>query len=333
MIEIYGTLGPSCSRREILEQMFREGMTGIRLNLSHTSLEKSAELIGIYQKAALSCGKKADLLIDMQGPELRIGHAEEKDLKCGQTVILAADGDIPVPSFILDEIRKNDHILLDDGKIELQIQETGRQKCSASVIRGGRLKPGKSIKIRERSISRPVLTNEDILNLASAHEYGVTAVMQPFVRCADDLRKVRSIMNESGAGDLRLFAKIEDMEGAGNIEEIIQEADMVVIARGDLGNDVPLWHLPYVQKTIETACLNASCPFMVVTQMLASMELNPSPTRAEVSDIFNAAADGASAVMVTNETAAGNYPAEVIRYLSKTAAEGEIFRNSHQEER
>jgi pyruvate kinase len=196
------------------------------------------------------------------------------------------------------------------------------------VITGGALLSRKSIAVEGRAITGNTLTEQDILNLQNAEAYGVTDVMQPFVRGAADLREVRKAMQESGAGRCRLFAKIENTEGLAAVEEIIPLTDMVVIARGDLGNAVPLWHLPYVQKEISHKCRKAGIPFMVVTQMLASMEKAPVPTRAEVSDIFNAVVDGASSVMVTGETASGSYPLQVAEYLVRTAREGLRYRET-----
>ena len=143
-------------------------------------------------------------------------------------------------------------------------------------------------------------------------------LLQPFVHSGEELRRLRTILRENGVDRLTLFAKIETLEGAAHLADILPQADVIVIARGDLGNDMPLWHLPAVQKDIAAACRAAGKPFIVVTQMLASMEHSPVPTRAEVSDIFNAVADGAWGVMVTGETAVGEYPVEAIRYLAAT---------------
>ncbi len=326
MIEIYGTLGPACRDQATLKKMFEEGMTGIRLNLSHTSLKQSSEMLEAYASAAKSAGVKADLLIDMQGPELRLGVMEPLVLNDGQNIRIHTEGDLPFPKFVIEQMQTDDHVLLDDGRIELLVTKKDGVTAEASIIRGGRVTSRKSIKIVGRNVYGPVLTEADLSNLRNAHQFGVTAVMQPFVRNGEDLRRVRALMQECGAGDLRIFAKIENMEGVRHIEEIIAEADMIVIARGDLGNDMPLWQLPAVQKQLEDACHRHNCAYMVVTQMLTSMIDSPVPTRAEVSDIFHAAYHGTASVMVTNETAAGHHPVEAIRYLARTAAEGEKMR-------
>ena len=161
----------------------------------------------------------------------------------------------------------------------------------------------------------------DLQNLSLAVSYGVTGVMQPFVRDKNDLETVRSTLDRFGGKDIRLFAKIENQEGVRNLDELIPACDEIVIARGDLGNAMPLWELPRVQKDISKKCRVAGRDFMVVTQMLYTMEHAAVPTRAEVSDIFNAVCDGAASVMVTGETAVGDYPVEAIRYLFKTASE------------
>ena len=312
MIELFGTLGPSCRDKDTLRAMFENGMSGMRLNLSHTGLAESEELIRTFQAAAEEAGVKPELLIDLQGPELRV-------LPMKEPLVLKDGGvydaqDIPLPDVVRDALSDGDEILLDDGKISLRLE-----KNQMRVLRGGTLQSRKSVKIVNKSVPMPALTETDRKNLSIAKEYGVSAVMQPFVRNAEDIHTVRLALHEYGADTIRIFSKIENRDGLARIDEIIDVSDMIVIARGDLGNDVPLPQLPGVQKDIAARCLAKHIPFLVVTQMLTSMIDHPVPTRAEVSDIFNAVTDGASAVMVTNETAVGSYPAEVIRFLRETA--------------
>ena len=375
-IEIFGTLGPACGDADTLAAMLREGMTGVRLNLSHAGLAASREMLENYRSAQEICGVKTDLLIDLQGPELRIGMLPQPvELRNGEEILFIAaeaemqthSGDvsgpeggtdqmrgwpehsgrtcaaalqqaapqrIPLPAQILAAMEKGDIVYLDDCRIEAKITEIaeGDPDCATGrVLRGGTLSARKSIKIRGKKVSMPALTREDMENLRCAGEYGVTAVMLPFVTSGGDIRLLRSAMEmirqqtsaaSEDAGNShfvrpRIFAKIENREGVGHLEDIIPEADMIVIARGDLGNDLPLWELPAVQKQISEKCRGAGRDFLVVTQMLTSMISHPVPTRAEVSDIYNALCDGAAAIMVTNETAVGQYPAEVIRYMRK----------------
>ena len=341
-LEIYGTLGPSCSDPMIIRQMFEKGITGMRLNLSHGTLADSGHLIAAFHKASAEVfgnSIKPSLLIDMQGPELRIGAVSDGEvlgegmevLLCGKGPGTAGPGMIPVPEEIFDNYEDGMILMIDDGKIRLRaleqkVTEKGPQ-IRAAVMTGGTLHSRKSIAAEGMTITGSTLTAQDLKNLRQAGAYGVTDVMQPFVRGASDLEAVRRAMKEAGAGDCRLFAKIENRQGIAALDEILGLTDMLVIARGDLGNAVPLWELPRVQKEISGQCLKRNVPFMVVTQMLASMEKAPVPTRAEVSDIFNAVADGASAVMITGESASGKYPVEASDYLVRTAVEAMRWRS------
>ena len=374
MIDVYGTLGPSCASAEVLTQMFLAGMTGVRLNLSHVSLRESEGLLNVLHDAAQRAGVKPLLLVDLQGPELRIGPMgkpaelrEDEEVRlcseeafslscsgegapsspgygtsscsgegassspgCGTSVCAAGGSgslvDIPVPEAVYNVLEKNTEVLLDDGRILLRVMKTGEESAFARVVRGGRLTGRKSIKIPGADIRLPAMTKADRQNVRDALGCGVTGIMQPFVRSREDLEEVRGVLAENGAQKLQLVAKIENRAGMDQLAELLPACDAVCIARGDLGNDMDLWQLPAAQKQIAAACRAAGKYFMTATQMLSSMEQSAVPTRAEVNDIFNTVADGASGVMVTGETAVGRYPVEVIRYLAKTAAEGERYR-------
>lgn len=340
MIErYYGTLGPACSHEGILHQMFLQGMTGVRLNLSHTNLSQCEDLLTIYFQAAKGVMEKPELIIDLQGPELRIGVLE-KDifLKDGEEILLATQTDvirqnfIPVPKEVLWSVQRQQLLMLDDGKILVEVEDIlnhenqvikdencpigGRLKCR--IIRGGLLTSRKSVAVPGCEIHLPTLTAMDIKNIAVAKEYGVTGVMLPFVRGVEDLNALRKALKEAKAEHIRIFAKIENLEGVERLKELIPACDEIVIARGDLGNSVPLWELPALQDKIAVTCRQHKRPFMVVTQMLASMEHNLIPTRAEVTDIYHAVGSGASSIMLTGETAVGEYPVEAMEYLIKT---------------
>lgn len=335
--QIYATFGPSCGTEDILRKMIAAGMTGMRLNLSHTTLPASKSYIEAYQNAARELGVKPQILIDMQGPELRVGSLSQPvELEENQEIILtkAADtkagtkkSEIPVPAEVIKALEMGDKVLLDDGKIQLEIQEAAENTASAKVLRGGLLKAHKSIKIQNKNIKMPVLTHHDRENIKLAKEYGVTGLMQPFVLSGEDLAYVRKVLKENNAEEIQIFAKIENRLGVENLEDILTEADWIVIARGDLGNDIPLWQLPAFQKRIEETCNKKGIPYVVVTQMLASMEENPVPTRAEVSDIFHGVYHGASGVMITGESAIGKYPIEAVTYLKNTAEAAEQSRD------
>ncbi len=315
-VTVYGTLGPSCQDRAVLQRMFEEGMDGIRLNLSHSSLEAAKKMIDAFQSAAERSGVKPELLIDMQGPEIRIGDLDEPLLL--KEGALVRTEEIPFSAPVIRELEKSpggQEILLDDGKILLRTEGEGR----LLVVRGGLLQSRKSAALPGKTIPTPAMTPADLENISRAKEFGVTALMQPFVRSREDLEEVRAALAEAGCETVRLFAKIENLEGIARLNELIPACDEIVIARGDLGNAMPLWELPAAQKRIAASCRAAGRDFMVVTQMLDSMMSRPVPTRAEVSDIFNAVLDGAASVMVTGESAGGAYPVQAIRYLRQTA--------------
>ena len=237
--------------------------------------------------------------------------------------------DIPFPAAVkkvLVEAAPGQEVLLDDGKILLKTGLSLHQRgIMLHVVRGGLLESRKSVALPGHDFQTPAMTENDRDQLKRAKEYGVTAVMQPFVRSREDLIEVRSALDRSGCRNVRLLAKIENRDGINRLRELIPYCDEIVIARGDLGNSMNLWELPAVQKRISAACREAGRDFMVVTQMLDSMMHRQVPTRAEVSDIFHAVVDGASSVMVTGETAAGDHPALAIRYLYRTVREAEKF--------
>lgn len=324
MVQIYGTLGPACSDTEILARLFEAGMTGVRLNLSHVGLPGAAKQIEHLHAAARRRGVTPQLLIDMQGPELRVGILPAPlPLEDGTSVHLGTE--IPLPPAVLPHLTPGQEVLLDDGKLLLRVLEPLPEGALARVERGGVLQSRKSAALPGVDVHLPAMTDSDRENLRLARDYGVTGVMQPFVRDREDLECVREALDAAGGQDIRLFAKIENLDGVEKLAELIPAAGEIVIARGDLGNSGPLWKLPALQKRIAAACREAGRPFMVVTQMLASMEQNPVPTRAEVSDIFNAVLDGAASVMVTGETAVGKYPVEAMEYLVNTVREAEEY--------
>jgi len=318
MIDVFGTLGPACDDETVLSDMFANGMTGIRVNLSHIMLSDCSDSIEKVKRAAAKCGITPKILIDMQGPELRIGRFIGKiELEAGQSVKIGREG-IPLESIIAERFEAGDELLLDDGKILAEVTAKEKHGAVIRIIRGGELSQRKSILVKGKDIRLPALSEEDLENLKVAGNYGITGIMQPFVRCKEDLEEVKTALDECGCNELRIYAKIENRAGMENLRSFIDLCDEVIIARGDLGNSMPLWELPRAQKQISKICNEYKKPFMVVTQMLASMEKSLVPTRAEVSDIYNAVLDGASSVMVTGETAVGVNPAEVIRYLSNT---------------
>lgn len=312
-LELYGTLGPACARENILEGMFRAGMTGMRVNLSHMTLDQARPWIEIMHRAAARCGLEPDLLADLQGPEVRVGKLPAPlALKTGETVALDA---LLLPLPLREMLAPGQEILLDDGKLLLETLDLDRAK----VLRGGMLLPRKSAAVPGLTLTLPPLTPEDEDNLRRAEELGVTGVMQSFVRGREDVLALRSALCRCGCKGIRLYAKVENRLGLETLPQWIDLADCIVIARGDLGNAIPLTRLPAAQKAIAGLAKERGKPFLVVTQLLASMEHSAVPTRAEVSDIYNAVLDGASALMLTGETAGGAFPREAMEVLCRTA--------------
>lgn len=324
-IDIYGTMGPSLCTQEQIYKMFQMGMNGMRLNLSHVDLIDCEEWLSAFHNAASQAGIKPKLLIDMKGPELRIGKLKEPiDLIENQFVELG--NTIPVPKQVFTHAKVGLRLLLDDGRILLEVKEVYDNNLKCFVIHGGLLKSGKSLALVDGDIAMPTLTESDIRNLKAAKKFGVTGLMQPFVRNAQDLITVKQTLQSIGAEELEIFAKIENMDGVEHLEELLPYCNQIVIARGDLGNAMPLWELPAIQKKIQNICTSHHMPYMVVTQMLDSMMEHPVPTRAEVSDIFYAVYHGASSIMLTGETAAGKYPSEAMMYFVNTTKSALKFR-------
>ncbi len=331
MMEYYGTLGPACGQVEILKKMFEAGMTGVRMNMSHGDLDDNGHWLDLLFSAAKECAvEQPQVLIDLRGPELRLGKVEAAcSVKEGDMVVFG-EGGLPAPQMLLDYACVGDHVLLDDGKLEFIVDSAcekeracrgGCECITCRVLRGGAVKSGKSMAIVGKELPMPTLTESDLKNIGLAVQYGVTGVMQPFVRGKEDLITLRNALEAAGAGHVRIFAKIENMQGVAALEELLPYCDHLVIARGDLGNAMPLWELPRVQKEIAAKCCSGNKPFMIVTQMLDSMHERAVPTRAEVLDIYNAVLDGAASIMLTGETAAGKYPVEAMKYLVKTGQE------------
>ena len=319
-MDFYGTLGTACRDYGTLLHLFRAGMTGARLNLSHTSLARCAGLLKeVYFPAAREAGVAPQLIVDLQGPELRVGTLEAPlPLISGGEALLGSGG-IPVPEAVVRTARRGDQISLDDSALLLEVTKTAPAALTCRVIRGGTLNSRKSLAILGVEVDSPTLTRDDLDNLDRAGELGVTHILQPFVRGRHDVDALKAALEERGLSHIQIMAKIENRRGLEHLEEILASAHQICIARGDLGNSMPLWELPAVQKELARRCVEAKKPFCLVTQLLWSMEQRPVPTRAEVLDIYNGVLDGASSLMLTGETAVGKYPVEAMEYLVKTA--------------
>lgn len=317
----YATLGPSCCDTAALSALLRRGVTGFRLNLSHTPLAARTDWIDALHEAERRTGLRAQLMIDLRGPEVRIG-ALPAPLPLAEGAAVTLGADIPVDGDVLDALRPGMTVLLDDGAMALTVVDGG----VCRVTRGGTLTGHKSLTLEGVDLRRPALCEADLADLSQAAALGVNAVMQPFVRSAGDLRVVRQTMAENGLADAELFAKVENQPGLDALPDWLALCDVVTIARGDLGSSLPLERLPAAQKHIAALCRSRGKPFLVVTQLLHSMIDHPSPTRAEVLDIYNAVLDGADCLMLTGETAQGRYPLESADWLIRVAQEAEKAR-------
>ena len=321
-MKTYATLGPACCWADLLTELLDMGLTGFRLNLSHTTLTACRPWTDAVQAARQASGRDAELIVDMRGPELRMGPLSRPvTLTAGETVTLGPGG-LPVEPDILAAVAPGQEILLDDGLMALRAESRGRA-VTCTVTRGGVLESRKSITLPGVELCRPALTEQDLLDLDAAAGQGVTAVMQPFVRSRRELEEVRAALARRGLEHLTIFAKIEDRQGWQSLPQWMDACDVVTVARGDLGSNLGLLHLPAAQKDIAARCRRAGKSFLVVTQLLHTMTEHPTPTRAEVLDVYNAVLDGASALMLTGETARGRYPVQAVRWLLDIARQAE----------
>ena len=248
-MHFYGTIGPACASAGTLRRLVDAGMTGLRMNLSHGALAEHADWLAMIHAVGIP-----DLLIDLQGPELRVGRlASPVTLPEGGTVQLGAGG-IPCPVQLVQAARPGQQLLLDDGKLLVEVTAAGPDALVCTVLRGGVLQSRKSIAAPGLSVPMPTLTSEDLANLRIAASCGVTGVMLPFVRGKQDILALRQALAEAGAPQIRIFAKIENLAGVQALPEFLSLVDEVVIARGDLGNAMPLWELPRCQKQLSAAC-------------------------------------------------------------------------------
>ena len=277
-MDFYGTIGPACAELSTLQQMVRAGMTGLRMNLSHGSLAEHADWLELIRKAGIRT-----LLIDLQGPELRIGRlASPLTLSEGQQVFLGTGG-IPCPACLLDATTPGQKLLLDDGKLLLRVNAVDTA-LHCTVLRGGLLQSRKSIAVPGVEVSSPTLTDEDLQNLRVAADCGVTGVMLPFVRSAEDIRTLRAALEDAHAGQIQIFAKIENLAGVRTLPEFLPLVDQVVIARGDLAVEAGYHRLAELQEEILWICEAAHVPVIWATQVLENLVKTGIPSRAEITD-------------------------------------------------
>ncbi|TGD83054.1 pyruvate kinase [Hymenobacter wooponensis] len=326
--KIVATVGPASNTYEKLGMLIREGVDVFRLNFSHGSHEDHLSVINTVRRLNKDMRTHVGLLQDLQGPKIRLGEVEggaveikagdRIKLVCGEKEITTATRLSTIYLGLARDVKAGDMILIDDGKIELRVLATDRDKeVDVEVIYGGTVKPRKGINLPDSEVSAPSMTEKDIEDLKFGLENDVDWIALSFARRAEDIRFIKGLIAESGK-TAKVIAKIETPEGLKNLDEIIALTDAVMVARGDLGVEVKMEEVPMAQKMIVEKCNKAGKPVIVATQMMESMITAPRPTRAETSDVANAVIDGADAVMLSAETAVGAYPAEVIRSMVAT---------------
>lgn len=326
--KIVCTIGPASSSCEKIEKLIQGGMDVARLNFSHGSHEKHHQLIENIRQASLKANESVAILQDLGGPKIRIGKIEKEPilLKEGSSFILTNRevlGDeqgvsVTFPS-LPQKVKKGDRIFLADGTLELKVKELTSTDIICRVVRGGKLTSHKGINIPNLSMDISSLTEKDYQDILFGIKNKVDFIGLSFTRNAEDVLRARKFLKENGAEDISLIAKIEKKEAVNNLKEIIETSDGIMIARGDLGVEIPLENVPLVQKNIIKRCNLLGKPVITATQMLMSMVNVPRPTRAEVTDVANAILDGTDAIMLSEETAVGNYPVEAVETMNKIA--------------
>ncbi len=320
------TLGPASSSPEVVDQMVRGGMNLARVNMSHGSRDEHRATIRAVRDAALEVGKPVAVLVDLAGPKIRVGNLEAPMvLDRGATVVmtpeeLVQDGEIPTTyAALAEEIKPNDVVLLDDGLLELRCTGVDGVRTELEVVRGGELKSRKGINLPTVDVRTPSLTEKDLSDLEFALEEGVEYVGLSFVRRPEDVTDLKARVD----GKALVVAKIEKVQAVRAIEEILAVTDAVMVARGDLGVELPFERVPLAQKRIIQLANYYGRPVITATQMLESMIENARPTRAEASDVANAILDGSDAVMLSGETAVGRYPLKALEAIVRISTEME----------
>lgn len=326
--KIVCTIGPATREISVLKEMIKSGMNVARINFSHGSYLEQKEYIDNVKKAREELQVPVALLLDTQGPKIRTGKLENSyvELEDGSQIILTnkeilGNKDIVSVDYIdmYKDVSVGDSILIADGKMELKVDNVREQEIYCTVINGGTLGERKSINVPGVNLKLPALDEKDIQDIKDGCMEEFDYVSASFVRCAKDIIEIRKLLDENGGKGIKIIAKIECEQGVENVEEIIGIADGIMIARGDLGVEIPLEVVPLLQKKIIKICNRSGKIVITATQMLESMTENPRPTRAEVSDVANAIYDGTGAIMLSGESAIGKYPIECVKTMEKIA--------------
>jgi len=324
--KIVATLGPATSKKEVLRDMIEAGVDVFRINFSHADYDDVTERIAMIRELNEEMGSYTSILADLQGPKLRVG------VMAGEVVVAPGDEITFVTGEPFEgtsekvymnytafprDVKVGEHILLDDGKLMFEVMTTnGKNEVKAKVIQGGPLKSKKGVNLPNTNISLPALTKKDIKDAIFAISQDVDWIALSFVRFSQDLIDLQSIINEHSEHKIPIIAKIEKPEAVENIDKIVAYCDGLMVARGDLGVEVPAQEVPLIQKQLVLRAKKARIPVIIATQMMETMITSLTPTRAEVNDVANSVMDGADAVMLSGETSVGNYPVQVIQKMS-----------------
>ncbi len=326
------TIGPASEPREILESLIDAGMNVMRLNFSHGDFEEHGGRIKTVKAIKAETGKECAILLDTKGPEIRTGDFESgvAQFKKGQTsVVCFEDVEGTSERFSISykglykDVVPGGIILVNDGQVELRVEKVEGKDIVTTCLNDGDVKNKRGINVPGIKLGFDYLSEKDISDITFGCEQGINYVAASFVRRADDVKQVRALLDKNGRPDVQIIAKIENSEGVENMDEILEVADGIMVARGDLGVEVPAEDVPLIQKELIKKCNAAGKVVITATQMLESMQQNPRPTRAEVSDVANAIFDGTDAVMLSGESAQGNYPREAVTTMAKVAMKTE----------
>ena len=326
--KIICTMGPATDDIEVLRAMARAGMNVARFNFSHGSHEEHKQRIDRVKAVREEYNLPIALLLDTKGPEIRTGDMQDGKifLKKGDQIRLTPRACLGTPNKIsitypdlYQDVQAGTSILIDDGLIELRVEQTQEQDILCRVLNDGAVSNHKGINVPDVHLSIPYLSDKDKSDIKFGIEQGVDFIAASFVRTADDVQQLRMLLDENGGGHINIIAKIENQQGVENIDGIVALADGVMIARGDMGVEIPAEDVPPIQKMLIKKVTLAGKQVITATQMLDSMMKNPRPTRAEVTDVANAIYDGTGAIMLSGETAAGLYPVEALTMMARIA--------------
>lgn len=325
--KIICTMGPAVDSEEMILKLIDAGMNVARINFSHSTHAEHAKVIEKLKKAREKKGVSIAIMVDTKGPEIRLGEIAngEMSLKKGDRIWLRRKGEIELtPPEVLDSVKVGMHLLFDDGYIQGKVIAKTKEGVEVKVLNPGVLKSHKNVTLPEAQVKLPAMTPQDKKDLAFACEHDVDLIAASFIRSAHHVEEIKKLLDSKGKQNILVIAKIESGEGVQNFDAILEVADGIMVARGDLGVELPLEEVPTLQKMMIRKCEQVSKPVVTATQMLESMIHNPRPTRAEVSDVANAIYDSSSAVMLSGETAVGKYPIETVQMMKRVIQQTEL---------